>query len=139
MYRNIDRRKLVKAYPLYILLRHVRKGHIIALQEGKPCVIILEIQGFSHPGRHLVNKAENTFIAAMPVFVHQTRFKHNAEVLIRIFFDLALDAVIFLRGIDKECKLLIIRQISVVKNITDLSSVDTYQTVSGHDPKLLGN
>mgnify|MGYP007025233869 CR=1 FL=1 len=47
-----------------ILLPHIGQRNIITLQKRQSCIVILKIQGFPHTGRHLVNKTENTFVAA---------------------------------------------------------------------------
>ena len=56
--------------PLKFVIAHIGEGHIVSLKKTEPGIIVLEIQGFPHPRRHLVNKAENTLVAAGTVSIH---------------------------------------------------------------------
>ena len=78
---------MIPADPLHIRFRQIGQGDIIALQKRKPRIIILEIQGFPHSLRHLIDKAENTFVMAGAVLVHQTVVEDKPQILIRILID----------------------------------------------------
>ena len=75
---NINRLHAVGDDALYILVTHIGKGHIIALQKRKPGIIVLEIQGIPHALRQLIDKTEDTFIAAGTIIVHHAIFKLDA-------------------------------------------------------------
>jgi hypothetical protein len=76
--------------PVQILLFHIGKGYIIPLQKGEPGIIIFKVQRIPHPLRHLVDKAEHTLVPAGFIFIHQTVFKDNTQILIVLFFNLKL-------------------------------------------------
>ena len=86
--RYINGGQVIFNNPLHIPFGHIGKRHIITLKEGKSGIIILKIKAFPHSLRHLIDKAENTFIAAGTVFIHQSVFKGNSQILfiILIYF-----------------------------------------------------
>ena len=98
------------------MIVHVGQCDIIPLQKGKPGVVILKIQGFPHPRRHLVNKAEDALVTARAVVAHQTVFKLHAQIFVVILVDFQkpLRAV---RLAHKYFHILVLHQITVVEHI----------------------
>ena len=57
----------------------VRQRDVVAEQERKARVVVLEVQRFAHAGRKLVDEAENAFVAAGALLIHQIRLELEAE------------------------------------------------------------
>mgnify|MGYP000479919929 CR=1 FL=1 len=70
------------------MLFHVCQCNIISLQEGQTRIVILKIQGIPHALRHLIDKAENTVIAAGAIIVHQTGLEYDTDIFIVILLNL---------------------------------------------------
>lgn len=64
------------------MLGQVGQGDVIAEQEGQAAVVVLEIQTFPHTGGHLVDEAENAFVPAGMLLVHQIGLKIQADILL---------------------------------------------------------
>ena len=108
--------------PLQITLPHIGKGHIIPLQKRQAGIIVLKIQRVPHPLWHLVDKAENAFVAAGLVFIHQAVFKLNAQIIFVFFFDLQFP--FFPRPFaDKDSKVFFVGEIFIVKYILDFMPI----------------
>ena len=116
LHRNIDRRKLHLDNTVHIFLLHIRQGNIIALQERQTGIIIFKIQGLTHSRRHLVDKTENTLVAAGTVVAHQTIFKFYAKVIIILFLDLQ-KPFFPVRLADQYFYILILDHVTIIKNI----------------------
>ena len=84
--------------PLHVMITHICQGNIIPLQKGKPRIIVLKIQRFSHSCGHLVYKAEHAFISAGTVLVHQAlpELQSQSFVLVLFYLQLPLFSVGFL-------------------------------------------
>ena len=109
----------------------VRQGDIIAEQKGQPAVVILEIQTFPHAGRQLVDKTENTFIAAGTLLVHQVGIELQPDV---ILFPLAQpDGTHPLGCLQFKCQPLIHQIKPIVEHILDLVPVDAQQPIPRAD------
>ena len=80
------------------MIRHIGQRHIISLQKGKSCVIILKIKSFTHSRRHLINKTKYALIPAMSVLIHQSVLKFDPQIFlwILIHFQQPLFPVSFL-------------------------------------------
>ena len=50
------------------MVGHICKSDVIALQKGKPGIIVLKIERLPHPLRELVYKTENALVANVPVW-----------------------------------------------------------------------
>ena len=72
---NIDRLHTVFDDPIDVVVGHICQSDVIALQKGKPGVIVFKIERLPHSLWKLVYKAENAFVAAGTVIVHKTAFK----------------------------------------------------------------
>ena len=66
--------------PLGLPLRQVGQGDVVPLEKAQPGVVVLEIQGLSHTGGHLVHKAENAVVGAGAHFVHEDGVEIQAQV-----------------------------------------------------------
>ena len=65
-----------------LFLFQVRQGDVIAEQEGKAGIVVLEIKAFPHPLGKLVDEAEDAVVAAASLLVHQVGFKLQTYVLV---------------------------------------------------------
>ena len=135
---DVDGGQPVTTDSVNIVLRHICQRHIIPLQEGKSGIIILKIQGFSHPRRHLVNKTEDALIMAVPVFIHQTVLKLNAKILVKVLIDLQ-HPLLPVRLLDQNLNIGILDQKLVVKNILDLRIIYGEYLIARFNFQLLRN
>ena len=67
--------------PLDFPLRQVGQGDVVAQQEAQPGIVILEIQGGAHAGRHLIHEAEHAVVGAGAHFVHQVGVEVQPQIL----------------------------------------------------------
>ena len=61
-----------------------------ALQKRKSGIIVFKIKGLPHSRGHLINETKNTAVAAGTVFIHQTIFKFNSQILFILLLHLQL-------------------------------------------------
>ena len=101
---------------IQIIIAHIREGNIVSLKKRKSGIVIFKIQSFSHPGRHLIDKAENTMIRAGTIFVHKTVLKFNSKIILVFFFHFQFPFLAILLP-DKERDKFVIHQITIVKHI----------------------
>ena len=87
MKRNVDRLQTISDNPLHIPVTHICQGNIISLEKRQPGIIIFKIQRIPHSRWHLINKAEDAFIPAGMILIHQALIKCNSQLFIRILFD----------------------------------------------------
>ena len=64
MYRNIYRRAVHLSNARDVLLGQICSCYVVAVQKRKTAIVVLEIYRLPHSGRVLVNKAEDTAVAA---------------------------------------------------------------------------
>ena len=138
MKRNVNRLQMVFDNPFHIMVTHVCQRNIISLQKGKSGVIILKIQGFSHALRHLVNKAEHTFISAGTVLIHQPLRKCKSQVFLIILFYLKLP-FFPIRFLNEQCKLFVIYIEMIIKYVLYHIFIYRNQLVPGLYSKLRCN
>ncbi len=129
---------MVSDNPIDIMIRHIGKSHIVALQKGKPGVIILEIQSLPHPFGHLVNKAEDAFVMAAPIFVHQPVLKRNSQILVVLLIHLQ-QPLLPVRFLHQHLDIIVLYQELVVKDILDLRIVYGQQPVPWRNLQFLRN
>ena len=134
----VDRLHPVTNDPVDIVITHIGKCHIIALQKGKTRIVVLKIQGIAHSLRHLINKTEDTGIAAGPVFIQERILEFNSEILLEFLLDLQLP---FLTGglADHDLQVFLIGQIPVIKDILHRLSADGNQHITRLDFELPGD
>ena len=82
MDRNIDRRDAHLYNTVYIGIRQVGQGNIIAEQKRHAAVVILKIERIAHTGRHLIDETKHAFVFAGMLPVHQIRFKLQPDVVV---------------------------------------------------------
>ena len=107
---------MVADNPVDIVVAHVGQCNIVSLQEGQTRIVILKIQGGTHSRRHLVDKTENTLVAAGTVVAHQTIFKFYAKVIIILFLDLQ-KPFFPIRLADQHFYILILDHVTIIKNV----------------------
>ena len=56
--------------PLCLPLREVGQGGVVAQQEAEPLVVVLDVQGRPHIGRHLIHEAEQAVVGALVHLIH---------------------------------------------------------------------
>ena len=120
------------------MVAHIGKRHIISLKKRQSGIVIFKIQGIPHPFRHLVDEAENAFISAGPVLIHQAGVKLQPDLLVRVLLDLQFP-LLSVRLLDKEQEFLILRIKLIVKYILYFLSVDGQKSVSGPDAQFICN
>ena len=111
------------------MIRHVCQCDIISLQKRKPGIIIFKIKCITHTFWHLINKAENTFVMARTIVIHQTIFKLNPDIIFIFFFYLKLP-FFPVRFAYQKLYIFIIHQIMIIQNIFDLFPAYRNQFVS---------
>ena len=87
MHRNIYRLHTHFYYSVNVLLTHIRKSDVIAVNEGETRVVILKIKRLTKSLWVLVNKAKNTLVCARMLFIHERCFKIKAYVVVLALFD----------------------------------------------------
>lgn len=70
-----------------IRIRQVGERDIVPEEEGKPAVVVLEVEAFAHAGGHLVDEAEDALVFAGVLFVHQVGLEIEADVVVLRLFD----------------------------------------------------
>lgn len=78
----------------------VGQGDIVAVQKGQTGVVVLEVQRLAHAFRKLVDEAEDAFVAAGVLFVHEGRGKLHAGIL--VFFLVQRKGQQFRPSVDKQ-------------------------------------
>ena len=89
LHRYVDGSQLHTDDSLYVPLLHIGQGNVISLQERKPGIVVLKIQGLPHSRRHLVNKAQVIIILLVdfqqPLFSVRFSYDHlNVLILNQI-------------------------------------------------------
>ena len=123
LHRYVDGSQLHTDDSLYVPLLHIGQGNVISLQERKPGIVVLKIQGLPHPRRHLVDKAEYAFVAARTVIAHQAVFKLHPQVIIILLVDFQ-QPLFSVRFSYDHLNVLILNQIPVVKYILNHFMID---------------
>ena len=70
-----------------VLVVHIGHGNIIAEKEREPGVVVLEVEGFPHSLRKLVDEAEDALVGAAMLFVHEVGLEFEADVLVLLLPD----------------------------------------------------
>ena len=120
---NIDGREMVLDNSVDIVVIHIGQRNIISLEKGKSGIIILKVERVTHSWRHLIDKAENTAVAAGTVLVHKAVLKSHTEILLIVLLNLKLP-FLTVRLAHKQLNVIIIQQIVVVEHILNLRTVD---------------
>ena len=108
--------------PLHLVLGQVGQRDVVAEQKGQAAVVVLEIQRLAHAGRQLVDKAEDAFVAAGMLAVHQIGFKFQPQLFVLFFADLHTAARAVVVHFQHQLGFHHIKP--VVQHIHDLVSVD---------------
>ena len=124
--------------PVNIMVAHIGQRHIISLKKRQAGIVIFKIESFPHTRRHLVNKAAHTLVSAGTVFVHQTVFKFQSQILLKLFlyFQLPLFSVWFAH---QKFYIFVIYQVMVIKHIFYCFPVNGEQLISRLQFQFPGN
>ena len=98
MHRHVYGRKTHLYDTLYVLVGHIGKGYVIAVDKGQTRVVVLEVDRLSHSLWILVDKAKYTAVLTGMLFIHKRRFKDESDILVLILFYLkgmALSAALY--------------------------------------------
>ena len=114
---------------LHLARGEVRERDIVAEEEAQARVVVLEIHGFAHTARELVNEAEHAGIRAGARLIHKIALKIEAEVaaLALLHIQLILAAV---RSFQADLQRLVIREELVIEHVEDLVAVDGNDSIS---------
>ena len=134
--RYIDRLQMIPDNPVNIVITHIGKRHIIPLKERKSGIIIFKIQCFTHIFWHLIDKAEDTFIPAGTVLIHQSLFKLNPQIFLVFFLNLQFP-LFSVRLLNKNGQIFLICKKMIIKNIFDLLIIDRKKLVSCRNLQFL--
>jgi hypothetical protein len=121
---------------LDLALADVCECNVISVQEREARIVILEIAGLAHTGRILVNEAEDAFVTAGLLFIHQSRAEFKPDVNIAFFL---AEAVVFdlAAAHNRKLYLFFAKAETVVENIVDLVRVDRNKYVTLADSELV--
>ena len=114
-----------------ILVGHVGEGDIAAEQKAHAAVVILEVQRFPHPLRELIDKAEDAFIGAAVLPVHQVILKLQSQLVIFRLADGKTEGFFAPQHLDAQAGIDHIK--AVIQDIPDNVAVDGKQPVPGPD------
>ena len=76
---DVDGARFAVNDALKLGFREIGQRHEVAGHEGKAPVVIADVQAFTHMGRHLLDKAEDTVIGTGLGAAHEGGLKHQAE------------------------------------------------------------
>ena len=120
--------------PLGLPFREIGQGGIVAQQKAEPFVVVLDIQGRPHIGRHLIHEAEQTVVGAPVHLVHQVGGKIQSQILpLRLADGDRTDVAVPLKA---QHRLRIVAVKPVVQHVHDLVAVDLQQLLACGDPGL---
>jgi hypothetical protein len=84
MDRYVQRAEAQREYSFPVLFPEVGQRDVVAVEERSSEIIISDIQAPPTAVRHLIDKAEDALISALP---DGERFKPNSQRIIGVFFD----------------------------------------------------
>ena len=111
-------------------------GIVLTVEEGQTAVVVLKIQRLTKPRGQLIDKAKDTAIFARMLFVHQGRFKFEADVVVLLLVDHHLVAL--LAAIKAKTHGTLSQIKTVIQNIADLAEIDGMQSVTRQDTCFFG-
>ncbi len=94
MDRDIQRAQPLGDDPRQVLIGHVRKCHIVAMQEREAVVVVLEIQRLPHPRRKLLDETKQAVRSACPHAIEEFVHKRNSQRREWVLFDLELGGLV---------------------------------------------
>ena len=96
MNRNINGADVHFNYSLRLAVAEICKRDVISEKERQARVIVFEIKAFAKPFRQLIYKAENAFVLAAFLLIHQISFKLKPDIfkfILVYFYKLMLSAL----------------------------------------------
>ena len=136
MNRDVYRRRLHLDYSVDILLGQVRQRYIVAHQEGKSRVVVLEVQRVAHSLRKLVYEAEHALVAAGVLLVHQVGLELEPYVGVLVLLYRYLLEV--RTAVDEQSYLLLGETETVIEDVVYVVTVYRDEYVPGKDAVLRG-
>ena len=113
--------------PLYILFCKICSSYIVSLQKRKPPVVIFKINCIAHTVRILIDKAKYALISAASFLIHKKSIEFKSDVVILRFSYFNVKKL--RSAVNFQYNLFFGYSESVVKNITDIESVNRYKYV----------
>ena len=110
-----------------VFLTEVCQRNIITLQKREARIIILEIKSLAHIGGHLVDKTENTFVAAALFLIHQKSPELQSEIVILAFGN--QNGMTAAAAPDKKLRADFRRIVHIVQYVCNFVTVYRYQNV----------
>ena len=121
--------------PLGLPLTEVGQGGVVAQQEAEPLVVVLDVQGRPHVGRHLIHKAEQAVVGALVHLVHQIGGKVQAQVAALLLADGDRPLLPVLCKPQHRHRIVAIEP--VVQHVHDVVAVDLQKLLPHGDPGSL--
>ena len=116
-----------------LMLCQVRQGDIVAEQERQTAVVVFEIQALTHTGRQLVDKAEDTVVAAGALLVHQIGIEAETDLLELPFTQ--AHRLFLIRAADHQYELGVGYVEPIIQHVGDLAPVDRHERITGADAR----
>ena len=79
VYRYVERPQSLIHNPGEVEFREPRKGREVAVQEGQPVVVVLEVERLPHPGGKLIDEAELAMVVACLHPVEDRRIEPQSD------------------------------------------------------------
>ena len=129
MHRDIDGADVHFNNTFDVAVLQVGQSGIVAKQEGHTGVVVLEVQGRTHSFWGLIHKAEDAFVAAAHLFIHQIGLKLQTQIIVFAFAHQNRTQLLRLI-VEKQLQMDVCHIEAVVKNINDGILVDTDQHIA---------
>ena len=114
-------------------VRQVGQGDVVPLEEAEPGVVVLEIQGLAHTGRHLIHEAEDAVVGAGAHIVHEDGVKIQAQVpALGLAQGHGAHGTRRLPQLQAAVGIVAVK--AIVQHVDDLVPVDGQQLLPGGDP-----
>ena len=120
--------------PLGLPLTEVGQGGIVAQQEAEPLVVVLDVEGRPHVGRHLIHKAEQAVVGAAVHLVHQIGGEVQPQIAALLLTDGDRPLLPVLCKPQHHHRIIAVKP--VVQHIHNVVAVDLQQLFAHGDPGL---
>ena len=105
-----------------LTLADVGQSDVVSVEEGEAGIVVLEVAGLAHTGRILIDEAEDAFVTAGLLFVHQGCGKFEPDINVVFFLAEAVILDLALAG-DGQLDLFLAEVKTVIENVVDLSAI----------------
>ena len=132
MHGDINRAGFALDHAIHLLLGQVGQRYEIASHQRQTPVVIANIQAWTHPRRHLLNKTENAVVGACLRAAHQRGFERHPQRIFCVLVDMhgTLHAVFIF---EKKIKRRSGGQILIIHKVKHRRPVDGNERFSGRD------